>query len=124
MIKFEAHVVAVGPLVSEFLDENIVVLFGQNAPVELAEFSILHDGNGKAVRKPIAPGDAVVIGDRRFTVLAVGDVANDNFKNLGHLVLKFNGEREVEMPGDVCVEREPLPAIDVGTPIRVEGEGE
>lgn len=119
MKKFEGRVTAVGPLVSEFLDHNIIVLFGQNAPEELAEFTIIHDGRDLAA--PVTVGDHVHIDDARFEILAVGDVANDNLRHLGHLVLKFNGENEVEMPGDVCVVAQPLPPIAVGTTIRIEG---
>ena len=117
MIKFEANVTAIGPFVSEFLDHNIIVLFGESAPEELAEFAIIHDGTRLAA--PLAAGDRVCIDDDCFSILAVGEVANQNLENLGHLVLKFNGEQEVEMPGDVCVESRKLPPIKTGTKIRV-----
>lgn len=107
MVKFEAKVTTIGPYTQEFLDHNIIVLFGDNAPDELVEFSVIHDG--KTVHAPVEVGDVIQINDEQFSILAVGEVANDNFKNLGHLVLKFNGETEVEMPGDVCVEERPLP---------------
>ncbi|MCA9964420.1 MAG: PTS glucitol/sorbitol transporter subunit IIA [Anaerolineales bacterium] len=120
MVKYEATVTAIGPLVSDFLDYNIIVLFGQNAPEELAEFAILHDG--QTLQALVQPGDEVWFDATSFRVLAVGEVANANLANLGHLVVKVNGETEVEMPGDVCVELKALPAIEVGTKVRVEGE--
>ena len=52
--------------------------------------------------------------DERYTVLAVGDVANTNLANLGHLVLKANGLDTPELPGDVCVEAKPFPVVAVG----------
>ena len=117
MVKYEAKITAVGPLVSEFLDHNIMVLFGQNAPEELAEFSVVHDG--QTLHAPLAAGDTVCIGGECVQVLAIGEVASDNLANLGHLVLKFNGESEVEMPGDVCVEKRTLPPLTVGLTVRV-----
>lgn len=120
MIKYEAQIVAIGEMVSEFLAHDIIVLFGENAPSELAEFSILHDGN--VLHAPIAPGDTVALDDVTLRILAVGEVANTNLANLGHLVLKLNGEDTVEMPGDVCVEKKPVPPLRIGTQIRVEGE--
>lgn len=119
MLKYEARVTVIGPFTQEFLDHNIIVLFGASAPEELVEFSVIHDG--QTLHAPLVAGDVVQIGDEQFSILAVGDVANENFKNLGHLVLKFNGETEVEMPGDVCVEQRPLPAIEVGTTIKILG---
>ncbi len=59
MIKFQASVKAVGPLVSEFLDHQILVLFGMNAPPELAEFAVLHDGAAPAA--PLRRGDRLWI---------------------------------------------------------------
>ena len=117
MLKYEARVKSIGPFTQEFLDHNIIVLFGENAPEELVEFSVIHDG--KELLSPLEAGDIVQVDDEQFSILAVGDVANDNFKNIGHLVLKFNGESEVEMPGDVCVENRPLPPISVGSLIKL-----
>ncbi len=118
MIKYQATITAIGPYVAEFIDHNILVLFGDQAPEELAEFSILHDG--KEMQGTLTVGDAVYLGEAEYKILAVGDVANDNLKKLGHLILKFNGETEPEMPGDVCVEAKPLPIIELGLEIRIE----
>ena len=119
MLKYEAHVTGIGPYVSEFIDANILVLFGDQAPEELAEFAIIHDG--KTLDGDLKVGDVISLGENKYTVLAVGEVANENLANLGHLVVKFNGENEPEMPGDVCVEAKPLPEIEPGLVIRLEG---
>lgn len=119
LIKYEAHVTAVGPLVAEFIDSQILVLFRQGAPEELAEFSILHDG--ETLHAPVAPGDVIVLDGEEFSVLAVGDVANTNLASLGHLVMKFNGETTPEMPGDVCIEVRPIPPLHVGSRLQIKG---
>jgi PTS system glucitol/sorbitol-specific IIA component len=118
MLKYQAKVTSIGPYVSEFIDHNILVLFGDQVPEELADFSILHDG--KELSGTLNAGDVVYLGENKYSVLAVGEVANENLANLGHLVLKFNGETEPEMPGDVCVEAKPLPTIEPGMSIRIE----
>ena len=118
MIKYQATVTAIGPYVAEFVDHQILVLFGSEAPEELAEFSILHDG--KDLMGELIAGDIVYLNDFPYEILAVGEVASSNLKNLGHLILKFNGETEPEMPGDVCVESKPLPEISPGLKIRIE----
>lgn len=119
MIKYEANVTGLGPLVAEFIDAGILVLFGEGAPDELVEFSILHDG--KALHEPVAPGDVIVLDDQSFRVLAVGEVANTNLANLGHLVMKFNGASTPEMPGDVCVEALPIPPLHIGSRLQIVG---
>ena len=117
MIKYKAQFTQIGPLVSEFLAHNILVLFGASAPEELAEFAVIHDGVDLV--EPIEAGDTVSINNEIFKILAVGEVANTNLKNLGHLVLQWNGRTEPEMPGDVCLEEKPLPLIEVGTTLLV-----
>lgn len=118
MIKYQATITAIGPSVEEFIDHNILVLFGDQAPEELAEFSIIHDG--KEMQGIITIGDVISLGDTKFTILAVGEVANDNLQGLGHLILRFNGETEPEMPGDVCVEAKQIPILEPGFEIRIE----
>lgn len=118
MIKYQATVTAIGSLVSEFIDHGILVFFRQDAPPELADFSVLHDGNH--LKADLVPGDVIHIDAESYRVLAVGDVANNNFATLGHLVMKFNGKDAVEMPGDVCVEKKEIPPISIGSQLRIE----
>lgn len=118
MVKYQARITHIGPYVSEFVEEKVLVFFGSDAPEELAEFAILHDG--KVMEGQLVPGDRIFLGDEDYAVLAVGEVANSNLANLGHLVVKVNGQSEPEMPGDVCVEAKPLPPIEVGMLVRIE----
>ena len=121
MIVYQTTVTAVGELVSDFRDQGILVFFGEGAPAELHEFSILH----KVEISERAPevGDLIRINSEDFSeefqVLAVGSVASDNLLNLGHLDLKANGLSEAELPGDVNVEARQLPMIKVGDKLEV-----
>jgi PTS system glucitol/sorbitol-specific IIA component len=117
VLKYEAKVTEIGPLVDEFINAGILVFFGADAPSELREFSIIHDGT--ELIEDVVPGDAVVIDDTFYKVLAVGEVANSNLGNLGHLVMKFNGKEEAELPGDVCVEEKPVHPVAVGTVFKI-----
>ena len=105
-------------MVEEFRQAGILVFFGKDAPEELIEFSIIHDA--EALAMPVSLGDVVILGKDRYKVLAVGDVANTNLANLGHLILKFNGESTARLPGDVNVEEKPVPELEVGMEIRIE----
>jgi len=121
MVVYKTTVTAVGELVSDFREQGILVFFGDGAPAELHEFSILH----KVEISERAPevGDVIRINSESFSeefkVLAVGSVASDNLLNLGHLDLKANGLNEAELPGDVNVEARPLPIIKVGDKLEV-----
>lgn len=112
MIKYFARISEIGALVDEFISAGVLVFFGQNAPEELREFAILHDG--ETLIEDVAVGDQFCFGEECFSILAIGEVANQNLKALGHFVIKFNGENKPEMPGDICAEVRPLPPIRVG----------
>jgi PTS system glucitol/sorbitol-specific IIA component len=118
-VKYETTVLAVGGMAAEFAAEGILVFFGQDAPEELHEFAIIHEH--KELLAPVEPGDEIEIAGERFCVTAVGDVANDNIANLGHLVLKLNGLDETELPGEVSVVEGVPPEVGPGTVIRILG---
>ena len=119
--RLDTEVTGVGELATEFLEAGIVVLFGDDAPEELQEVAVVHHATVNA--GGVSPGDVVTVtsGDdvTTMSVLAVGDVANDNLTNLGHLVLKRNGETEAALPGDVCCDEGPIPPITPGDRITV-----
>ncbi len=111
-IVYSTTVTAVGELVPDFADQGVLVFFGQDAPIELHEFSIIHKPD--VVDRAPQVGDTITLQETVYNVLAVGSVASDNLLNLGHLDLKANGLTEPEMPGDVNVEAVSLPKVNVG----------
>ncbi len=120
MRKFFAHVTGIGEYAQDFIDEGVLVFFADTAPEELQDHSVVHDDE-VTLGDDVLIGDVVRIGETRLEVLAVGKVANENFRNLGHLVLKFNGLSEPEMDGDVCVPEVTAPDIKPGMEIEVLG---
>ena len=116
-VVYSTTVTAVGELVSDFAEQGVLVWFGENAPIELHEFSIIHRPE-IVLRAPIV-GDMLKINNAMFNVLAVGSVSSENLLNLGHLDLKANGLNEPEMPGDVNVEAVPLPQVKIGDHLSV-----
>jgi PTS system glucitol/sorbitol-specific IIA component len=117
MIKYQGKIISIGPLVDEFKQAGILVFFGKNAPEELVEFSIIHDAS--ELVEPLNVGDSIFLGEEQFNILSIGDVANTNLANLGHLILKFNGETEARLPGDVNVELRSVPEIKVGLEFKI-----
>jgi PTS system glucitol/sorbitol-specific IIA component len=112
---YKTQVDKIGELVPAFREQGMLVFFGANAPEELHDFCILHtvEYQDDALRA----GDVITIDDTAFEVLAVGDVANENLMNLGHLNLKANGLTTAELPGDVNIAVTELPEVNVGTRI-------
>ena len=118
--RYAATVTAVGEQVPEFIGQGLLIWFAEGAPEELHFFTVLHRPTVTA--GGVRPGDLVRIDDKAFRVTAVGDVANDNMVNLGHMDLKANGEVEPPLPGDICLEELPLPEPRPGTTLVIEGE--
>ena len=90
--RYATTVTAVGEQVAEFVDQGLLIWFAEGAPEELHFFTVLH--RPTVTVGGVRPGDIVRIDDTAFRVTAVGEVANDNMVNLGHMDLKANGETE------------------------------
>jgi PTS system glucitol/sorbitol-specific IIA component len=114
---YALSITAIGALVEEFTEVGIWVFFRDDAPAELADFALLHCA--EAPQEPIAAGQVIEINRRRYAVTGVGAVANENVRELGHMVLKANGLTEPELPGDVCIEALPLPQPSIGTTLLI-----
>jgi glucitol/sorbitol PTS system EIIA component len=118
--RYATTVTAVGEQVAEFVGQGILIWFAEGAPEELHFFTVLH--RPTVTTGGVRPGDLVRIDDKAFRVTAVGDVANENMVNLGHMDLKANGAADAPLPGDICLEELPLPEPRPGTTLVIEGE--
>lgn len=111
-------VVKIGSGAREFLAEKMLIFFGSKAPDYLAEHCfILDDTSGDYA---VCTGDVLAIGGSRYKITAIGDVALQNFKALGHLVVVFDGAAAPSQPGTLHVEAKKMPKIEVGTVVSLE----
>jgi PTS system glucitol/sorbitol-specific IIA component len=118
--RYSTTVTAVGEQVAEFVENGLLIWFAEGAPEELHFFAVLH--RPTVTTGGVRAGDVVSIDDKAFRVTAVGEVANDNMVNLGHMDLKANGDTEPPLPGDICLEQLPLREPKLGTTLVIEGE--
>lgn len=114
---YSTTVTAVGEMVDDFRRQGVVILFGEQAPEELWEFSVRHRPDVTAAGP--RPGDVLDLHGVHLPVLAVGAVVEDNLLNLGHLDIKADGRSEAALPGDVCVPEGELPPLTDGAVIRI-----
>ncbi len=119
MKKYETTVVEIGEMAKKFFSQKIMVLFNKREmPLEMKDISIMHSG-GELV-EDIKVGDIVYIGNRIYTVCAVGEKANSNLRLMGHVCLKFDEKAAPEMPGDIHLRgSEPL-TIELGEKIIIQ----
>ena len=113
---YRSTVLSCGAMAEDFLADNIVILFGKGAPEELMDVSYIHEHKQPPSAR-LAAGDIISIGGHGREVLGVGEAVDSNFRNLGHLVLKFIDNAAVEMVGDVNLRGPVPPGIPVGAGI-------
>jgi PTS system glucitol/sorbitol-specific IIA component len=91
-MKYSVTVVGMGEMVKDLIEENMLILFNENAPDELAEISVLHTID--KMKADVEIGDTIVIGNE----------ANGTLKELGHCTFKFKNFNEKELPGVIILE--------------------
>ena len=114
-MKYNATITGLGPMALEFLDPamemQFVIIFNDDAPAELGELAILHTP-GELLAPPVA-GDIMQIGQKIYTITAVGDEAVHTLATLGHCTLAFKGDSEPYRPGCIMLDGEIITAEDV-----------
>ncbi len=130
VIKYRAVIHEIGPMVAEFLPHGILIFFGEMAPAELREVSLIH--NGTRLESPIVAGDVLAFSaltgavqeqgkQMQYRVTAVGEMANANLAELGHLVVHFDGATTPNLPGTISVEPSLSELPEVGTTFELFG---
>ena len=114
---YQSTIISMGASAPDFLGEQMLILYGANAPAELAEISILH--NNANIDFDIETGDSLCIGGEEYIVTAVGAEVNHTFRTMGHCTLRFSGASEAALPGTVELEGRHLPQIKVGGYIQI-----
>jgi PTS system glucitol/sorbitol-specific IIA component len=104
----------IGVLVPTFKEDKIVILFGTNAPAELREIAVIHEFTTLS-EEPLKEGGVIQFDDESFTITALGSLANQNFKELGHISIYFQEPQGDVLPGAVFAKPYRFPNINVGT---------
>lgn len=104
MIYYSTIVTEIGEEVPSLLDGGVLILYADGAPAALAEVSVQHVVEGEVPPQAPPVGGRVLVGDVSARVSAVGDTAWAKVRELGHVVLNFNGAARAERPGEICVE--------------------
>lgn len=115
---YETVVTKLGANVPDFYQEKMLILFKDNAPQELLDYCVLHNLN--SLYDDIKEGDILKINEKEFKITAVGDLVNKNLRDLGHICIKFDGNKIAELPGSLYAEDRDIPNINIGDSIIVE----
>ncbi len=100
-VIYQTTITHIGESAPDALSDNMLITFREGAPTDVAEFCFIH--NHGALSGALLPGAEFELGERRYPVTAVGEVAEQNLRELGHITLRFDGQTQAEYPGTVHV---------------------
>ena len=104
-MKYTATITKIGEEALELFEKsNLLIIFGENAPQELQNISVIHNGVGLANQPQV--GDTVVICKKKFAISAIGTKALQTLKQLGHWTFCFDGAAVAALPGYIALKAE------------------
>lgn len=113
----KSKVIEIGEMVSAFEEEMLLILFGPTATNELKPICVIHEFEQEPTQL-LKPGVKVAIGNQTYTITKVGDSANTNFEELGHVSIYFRtGENDL-LPGAIIAEPAVYPVVQKGDTIK------
>ncbi|WHY88918.1 PTS glucitol/sorbitol transporter subunit IIA [Neobacillus novalis] len=114
---YENKVKSIGPFANSFLEENMFILFGTGAPQDLKDFCYQIDV--VEAEGEIQAGDKLFINNVPFEITSAGNLVQRNLTTLGHITLRFDGSTTPELPGTLYLENKEIPAIEMGTELKI-----
>lgn len=119
MEKYCSKVTAIGPEALSLLDANMLIIFNNNAPAELAEITVMH--TIEELKEDVVKGDVVSLGGKQYEVLFVGSEAIHTLRELGHCTFYLYGDgvEYRELPGYIILKCNEKPIIEVGQTIAI-----
>jgi PTS system glucitol/sorbitol-specific IIA component len=100
--RFRTLVTAIGPDVADLLEGGVLILFADGAPPELAEVSVTHKVAEEPSVEPPAPGASIRVGTVEAQLTGIGPLAWAKVRDIGHVVINFNGAATPERPGEIA----------------------
>ena len=114
---YSTTVKAIGKEAKSFQDQKMLILFGENAPIELRDYCFNIEVKG--LEEPIAKAMTIFFDEQIYKITAVGTHASKTLATLGHLTITFDGKLEQTLPGTLHLEDKTYPIVEVGTVIRI-----
>ncbi|MDQ6662298.1 MAG: PTS glucitol/sorbitol transporter subunit IIA [Chloroflexota bacterium] len=108
-LKYQAVIQEIGSMTDDFLTYGILIFFGDTAPEELREVALVH--NGTQLVTDLEAGNFLKFSPPSETqqsywyrLTAIGEKANANLAELGHVVIHFDGATTASLPGAISAE--------------------
>lgn len=101
-VLLRTRVTEIGPEVADLAEGGVLILFADGSPPELAEVSVLHKTEEGPSADAPQVGASIAIGPVGATITAIGPTAWAKVREIGHVVITFNGAGSAERPGEIC----------------------
>lgn len=112
-IIYQTTFTKIGNFARDALEEGMLITFKQGAPADLEDYCFIHSHG--ALQEEFEAGDVAEFDGAEYIITAVGDVANDNLRDLGHVTWRFDGADVAEYPGTVHVKGATPQNLDVNS---------
>ncbi|WP_459176435.1 PTS glucitol/sorbitol transporter subunit IIA [Ewingella americana] len=98
---YQTTITHIGDFAREALSDQMLITFREGAPQDIQDYCFIHQ-HGQT-QGELHSGAYMDLAGVRYPVTAVGDVATQNLRELGHITLRFDGRDQAEFPGSVHV---------------------
>ncbi|MBM7599035.1 PTS system glucitol/sorbitol-specific IIA component [Virgibacillus halotolerans] len=115
---YQTTIKSIGNEAKAFEAEKMMILFGDNAPTELADFCYVIDL--VLVDEDITKEHTLKLDDVSYRITSVGDAVRKNLNDLGHITLKFDGSTTAGQPGSLYLEDKEIVDVKPGSKITIE----
>ncbi|KES17702.1 PTS glucitol/sorbitol transporter subunit IIA [Gilliamella apicola] len=116
-VIYQSKINQIGEFAPDALADGMLILFKNGAPSDLADYCFIH--NHDDLKQDLQVGQVLQIGKHTYHITSVGDVANTNFRELGHITLRFDGSSQAELPGTIHVKGDIPNQLFVGDEIKI-----
>lgn len=117
MTVYETQIMNIGKDAEAFLEEGIIILFGENVPPELKD--ICYNIVVNKIDGTISKGMNFLINNEPYKITAVGSDVHNNLSDLGHITLNFDGSTKPTLPGTIYLENKKPPYLRIGDKINI-----
>ncbi|AER33855.1 PTS system glucitol/sorbitol-specific IIA component [Pantoea sp. PA1] len=117
MTHFETEIIKVGINAHDALLENMMILFREGAPADIQDYCFIHQ-HGTLTGHPVT-GSTLQLGERCYAVTAIGEVAIENLRELGHITVVFDGQPTAQLPGSIHVSGKAPDRITTETSVKL-----
>ncbi|WP_438497080.1 PTS glucitol/sorbitol transporter subunit IIA [Paenibacillus sp. IHBB 3054] len=114
---YKTRITKFGSAAFDFMEDKVFVLFGNNAPEDVAEYCLLIELS--KVNGEIQKGDLFRLGGKSYTITSVGNKVALNLQQLGHITLQFDGKEDEGLPGTLYLENTAFHKPEIGSEIEI-----